>query len=141
MTGPIYCLVDRTLRTGHTREEDYISLSFSFCSTPFLSLSAFSLSPPSPQSISLSHLRFLPFSLSPPTLSSTPLTYLLKDIWLSFNSLFLSLSLPLSVCLSLLTCRIFPLCLIILSLGQSVSHRVLQWQRCCRYCAATLRNA
>lgn len=120
--GAIYCLVDRTLWTGYTGRTIFLSLSL------FASLSLSAFSPPSSQSIQLSSPPFLP---QPPT---PPLTYLLKDIWLSYNCLSLSAG------LSLLTRRISPLCLITLSLGQSVSHWMLRWQRYCRYCAAMLRN-
>lgn len=84
-------------------------------------------------------LSRVPFSHSltvsiAPSPSSTPLTYLLKDIWLSLNCL------SLSVCLSLLTRCIFPAVSKHLVCGLTVSHRMLQWQRYCRYCAAMLRN-
>lgn len=105
---------------GHTRE-DQIPVSLSLH--------------PVNGSVNLSiSCPFLPFphSLYAPPPSSTPLTYLLKDIWLPLE---LSCSPSVSACLSSLA--IFsPLCRMILSAGQSVSHWVLQ-----RHCAAVLCNS
>lgn len=122
LTGVIYCL---TPRSGCTME-DYVSLFF---------LSAFSLHPFNPSfdlsvSCPFSPILCVSMATSP---SSTPLTYLLKDIWLCLNHL--SPSLP--ACLSPIA---IPPRIIILSLCQSFTHLMLQLHRYWSYCAGMLHN-
>lgn len=133
--GAIYCLVDRTHWQASPQRTRFLPLSTSLSLFFQLSTSLqfLSIHPPN----RLSHSPFIPQPRVPPPTLRPPL----HTTHLSSQGHLACLDRPsLSVCLSLFTRRISPLCLIILSLGQSVSHWMLQWRRGCRYCAATLRH-